>query len=156
MGKFPKPTSRHGNGHQAGLNAHAIATGKPVRGQAAPPAVPRYPAVLERGAIAHDRRARRSPSPDRLFGSGGAQLPQPSLSRRHLLRKIMNKPIATTANAPSTKMRGLSIGIFPGFGGRWRAPSARKKSLHAESSPISLSGMTTPEALKALATSAKA
>jgi hypothetical protein len=33
--------------------------------------------------------------------------------RRHLLRKIMNKTIAATVNDPSTKMRGLSIGIFP-------------------------------------------
>jgi len=40
----------------------------------------------------------------------------------------MNKAIATTVNDPSAKMRGLSIGIFPGFGGRWRAPSARKIS----------------------------
>jgi hypothetical protein len=27
----------------------------------------------------------------------------------------MNKTIATTVNDPSTKMRGLSIGIFPGL-----------------------------------------
>src|SRR5262249_55442475 len=33
--------------------------------------------------------------------------------RRHLLRKIMKKTIAATVNDPSTKMRGLSIGIFP-------------------------------------------
>jgi hypothetical protein len=35
----------------------------------------------------------------------------------------MNKAIATTVNDPSTKMRGLSIGIFPVLVGRWRALS---------------------------------
>src|SRR5262249_52962937 len=30
---------------------------------------------------------------------------------------MISKAIATTVNDPSAKMRGLSIGIFPGFGG---------------------------------------